>query len=106
MLHTPLCDRLGIAVPLVVAPFGPWSEVDLSVAAAEAGCLASLGTAVRSVPELEEQWRAVRERTARPFASTTRDVRSTSRPSQPRSTPRSAAISFHMGVPADLIVRP
>ena len=65
MLHTPLCDRLGIAVPLVVAPFGPWSEVDLAVAAAEAGCLASLGTAVRSVPELEEQWRAVRERTAR-----------------------------------------
>jgi enoyl-[acyl-carrier protein] reductase II len=105
MLHTPLCDRLGITVPLVVAPFGPWSEVDLAVAAAEAGCLASLGTAVRSVPELEEQWRAVRERTARPFV-----INHTGRPFDESAFAASldaapAAISFHMGIPADLIAR-
>jgi len=105
MLHTPLCDRLGIAVPLLVAPFGPWSEVDLAVAAAEAGCLASLGTAVRSVPELQEQWRAVRDRTARPFV-----INHTGRPFNEAAFAATldaapAAISFHMGIPSDLIAR-
>jgi hypothetical protein len=30
MLKTPLCDLLGIDLPVICAPFGPWHEVDLA----------------------------------------------------------------------------
>ena len=49
-------------------PFGPWDQVELAVAVCEAGGLGALGTAVRAVPELEAQWRRLRELTDRPFA--------------------------------------
>ena len=48
MLRTPLCDLLGISVPIVLAPFGPWDQVDLAAAVCESGALGSLGTAIRS----------------------------------------------------------
>ena len=32
MLKTPLCDLLGIDVPIICAPFGPWHQVDLAAA--------------------------------------------------------------------------
>jgi len=90
-------------VPILVAPFGPWDEVELAVAAASAGCLASLGTAVRSVPELEHQWATLRDRTNRPFV-----INHTGRPFNPEAFAatlafKPAAISFHMGIPRDLI---
>ena len=102
-LNTPFCTRFGIDVPILVAPFGPWDEVELAVAAASAGCLASLGTAVRSVPELEHQWATLRDRTDRPFV-----INHTGRPFNPEAFAatlafKPAAISFHMGVPRDLI---
>ena len=89
----------------MVAHFGPWDEVELAVAAASAGCLASLGTAVRSVPELRQQWAILRDRTDRPFA-----INHTGRPFSEDAFAasldfRPAAISFHMGVPSDLIDR-
>lgn len=98
-LNTPFCTRFGIDVPILVAPFGPWDEVELAVAAASAGCLASLGTAVRSVPELEHQWATLRDRTDRPFV-----INHTGRPFNPEAFAatlafKPAAISFHMGVP-------
>ena len=90
---------------MLIAPFGPWDEVELAVASASAGCLASLGTAVRSVSELRQQWASVRDRTDRPFA-----INHTGRPFNEDAFAASldfkpAAISFHMGVPTDLIER-
>ena len=69
----------------------------------EAGALGSVGTAVRSVPELREQWRRLRELTDRPFA-----INHTGRPFNAEAFEATlesgpAAISFHMGMPADLI---
>ncbi len=105
MLRTALCDLLGIEVPIVVAPFGPWEEVDLAVAVSDAGALGSVGTALRSVGELRQQWQVIRDRTDRPFA-----INHTGRPfveevfaATLEFGPR--AISFHMGVPDDLIAR-
>jgi enoyl-[acyl-carrier protein] reductase II len=105
MLHTGLCDLLDITVPVVVAPFGPWDETRLAVESCRAGALGSLGTALRSVPELREQWRRVRDATDRPFA-----VNHTGRPFDPDAFTATlelapAAISFHMGIPAELIAR-
>jgi len=105
MLRTPLCDLLGISVPIVLAPFGPWDEVDLAAAVCESGALGSLGTAIRSADELREQWARLRSLTGQPFA-----VNHTGRPFNEEAfaatlDAQPAAISFHMGVPADLIVR-
>src|SRR6476646_1912322 len=105
MLRTRFCELLGISVPIVLAPFGPWDEVDLAAAVSESGALGSLGTALRSPSDLREQWVRLRALTDRPVA-----VNHTGRPFNEEAfaatlEARPAAISFHMGVPADLIAR-
>ena len=67
-MRTPVCDLLGIDVPIVLAPFGPWEQVELAAAVCRAGGLGSLGTAVREPAELRAQWQRMRELTERPFA--------------------------------------
>jgi enoyl-[acyl-carrier protein] reductase II len=47
MLKTPLCDLLGIDVPVICAPFGPWHEVDLAAQARDALARASNTAAAR-----------------------------------------------------------
>ncbi len=96
---------LGIEVPIVCAPFGPWDQVELSAAVSNAGGLGSLGTAVRSLSDLKEQWRRLRDLTDGPFA-----INHTMRPFDEAAFAASlefgpAALSFHMGVPVDLIER-
>jgi enoyl-[acyl-carrier protein] reductase II len=105
VLRTPLCGRLGIEAPIIGAPFGPWEQVELAAAISSAGALGSLGTGLRSVPELQAQWARMRELTDRPFA-----VNHTNRPFVEEAFAATleaapAAISFHMTVPADLIAR-
>jgi nitronate monooxygenase/enoyl-[acyl-carrier protein] reductase II len=100
-----LCSLLGIEVPIVLAPFGPWEQVDLAAAVCNAGGLGSLGTALRSTDELRTQWRRLRELTDRPFA-----INHTGRPLNREAFDATleagpAAISFHLGIPADLIAR-
>jgi len=104
-MRTPLCDVLGIDVPIICAPFGPWDSVDLAAAVCAAGGLGSLGTAVRPVPELQEQWRRLRRRTDRPYA-----INHVPRPFDEAAfaatlVHRPAAISYHMGDPGDLVGR-
>jgi enoyl-[acyl-carrier protein] reductase II len=104
-MRTRLCDLLGIDVPIVAAPFGPWDSVELAAAVCRAGGLGSLGTAVRPVPELRDQWRRLRARTDRPFA-----VNHVTRPFDEDAfaatlDARPAAISFHLGDPGDLVAR-
>jgi enoyl-[acyl-carrier protein] reductase II len=102
-VRTPFCDLLGIDVPIVSAPFGPWEQVGLAAAVSNAGGLGSVGTAVRSVDELRSQWQRLRELTERPFA-----INHTGRPfdeavfaAMLEAAP--PAISFHMGVPYERI---
>jgi enoyl-[acyl-carrier protein] reductase II len=105
VLRTPLCPLLGIDVPIVLAPFGPWDAVDLAAAVGDAGALGSVGTAVHPVETLRRQWHRLRELTDRPFA-----INHTGRPFAEEAFAASlefgpAAISFHMGVPVELIAR-
>ena len=105
MLRTPVCDLLGIDVPIVGAPFGPWEQVDLAAAICEAGALGSVGTALRGPDELRAQWERLRGLTDRPFA-----INHTVRPFDEAAFAatlafRPAAISFHLGVAADLVAR-
>jgi nitronate monooxygenase/enoyl-[acyl-carrier protein] reductase II len=105
MLRTRFTDMFGISVPILLAPFGPWDETHLAVEVCGAGALGSLGTATRTADELLAQWQWVRDRTDGPFA-----VNHTGRPFDPDAFEatlrfRPAAISFHMGIPAELIGR-
>jgi nitronate monooxygenase/enoyl-[acyl-carrier protein] reductase II len=64
-----------------------------------------VGTALRTVEELRSQWARLRTLTDRPFA-----VNHTGRPFDPvafRATLdlQPAAISFHMGISADLVAQ-
>ena len=102
-MSTRFCDLLGVELPIVLAPFGPWEQVELAAAVCNAGGLGSVGTAVRSPEELRSQWARLRELTDRPFA-----INHTGRPFDAEvfaaileAAP--AAISFHMGVPAERI---
>jgi nitronate monooxygenase/enoyl-[acyl-carrier protein] reductase II len=105
VLRTPLCDLLGIDVPILCAPFGPFDQVELAVAVCEAGGLGALGTSARSPADNEAQWHALRARTDRPFA-----INHTIRPFDEEAFEATlrfapAAISFHVGVDAGLIAR-
>lgn len=104
-IHTPLCELLGIRHPIICAPFGPWPQVELAAAVCEGGGLGSLGTALRDVEELQQDWRRMRELTGRPFA-----INHTRRPFDAAAfeatvKDRPAVISFHIGEPMDLIDR-
>jgi nitronate monooxygenase/enoyl-[acyl-carrier protein] reductase II len=89
----------------VLAPFGPWDEVQLAAAVCHGGGLGSLGTAVRSTAELQDQWRRLRDLTDGPFA-----INHTGRPFNEEAFAATldaapAVISFHMGVPPELVAR-
>jgi nitronate monooxygenase/enoyl-[acyl-carrier protein] reductase II len=104
-MRTSFCDLLDIDVPVVAAPFGPWDSVDLATAVSAAGGLPSLGTAVRPLPELEQQWHRLRQRTDRPFVIN-HQVRPFSEEAFAATLAfRPAAISFHMSDPGELVAR-
>jgi nitronate monooxygenase/enoyl-[acyl-carrier protein] reductase II len=105
MLRTPLCDLLGIDVPVLGAAFGPWEQVELAAAVCEAGGLGSVGTAVRPLADLRLQWARLRELTDRPFA-----INHTARPLDEAAfaatlAERPRAISFHIAVAPEHIAR-
>jgi enoyl-[acyl-carrier protein] reductase II len=105
MLKTPLCDLLGIDVPVICAPFGPWHELDLAAAVCESGALGSVGSVLRPAAELREQWETLRALTNRPFA-----INHTARPFDPEVFDQildfgPAVVSFHLGDPDGLVER-
>lgn len=66
---TGLSARLGLACPIVVAPMaGGATTVDLVAASCEAGAMGSLAGAYSTPNQIAEMARAVRAKTARPFA--------------------------------------
>src|ERR671931_2563108 len=68
VLHTPLCDLLGIEFPIIQAGMGMGSSAELAVAVSNAGGLGGLGCWRRPADDLERQVSVIRERTDRPFA--------------------------------------
>ncbi len=104
-MRTRFCDLLGIDLPIISAPFGPWDSVELAAAVCRAGGLGSLGTAVRPVTQLREQWSRMRALTDRPFV-----INHVPRPFDADAfaatlAARPAAISFHLGDPGELVAR-
>jgi enoyl-[acyl-carrier protein] reductase II len=68
VLRTPLCDLLGIEVPIMQAAIWPATAPELVAAVSEAGGLGSVGSVFESAESVERQIARVRELTERPFA--------------------------------------
>ncbi|MEU8228042.1 nitronate monooxygenase [Actinoplanes sp. NPDC048967] len=66
-IRTPLCERLGIDVPLVQAPIGSAAGPELAAAVADAGGLGMLALTWRGAGPARDDIRRVRRLTARPF---------------------------------------
>ena len=45
-MRTAFSDLLGLRVPIVQASIGPWTNVELTAAACEAGALGSIGSSL------------------------------------------------------------
>jgi nitronate monooxygenase len=67
MLHTPLCDLLGIKVPIIAAPLGGITNVELAAAVSNAGGLGILPFGLKPPPLLQQEIRRLRELTDQPF---------------------------------------
>ena len=67
-LHTPLCDHLGIRLPIIQAPMagGPTTP-ELVAAVSAAGALGSYGFAYTQPETIQRESEAVRARTGAPF---------------------------------------
>ncbi|MEX0750249.1 MAG: nitronate monooxygenase, partial [Dehalococcoidia bacterium] len=70
MIRTPLCDLLGIDVPICSAGMaGGTARADLAAAVSNAGGLGGLGGIYREGPEyLRSQIQATRDLTSKPFS--------------------------------------
>jgi enoyl-[acyl-carrier protein] reductase II len=67
-LRTPVCDVLGIEVPIMQAAIWPATAPELVAAVSDAGGLGSIGSVFESTETVERQIARVRELTSRPFA--------------------------------------
>ena len=68
MLHTRICEVLGIEHPIISAPMAGTATAELAAAVSAAGGLGLIGGTTQNGPDwLRTQIRVVRERTSRPF---------------------------------------
>jgi nitronate monooxygenase len=66
-IHTPLCDLLGIELPIVQAPIGSATCPALAAAVSEAGGLGMLALSWQAATEIPRIIRETKKRTERPF---------------------------------------
>lgn len=66
-IHTPLCDLLGVRLPIIQTGMGWVAGARLTAATSEAGGLGIIAAATLSFAELEEAIAKVKARTDRPF---------------------------------------
>jgi len=67
MIHTRICDALGITHPIVLGGMGTATKAPLVAAVSNAGGFGTLGTSAFNAATLENEIAAIRERTEKPF---------------------------------------
>lgn len=68
MIHTPVCDLLGITHPIVLGGMASGTSVPLVAAVSNAGGLGTLGVTGLDPTQMRDQIAAIRAATAKPFA--------------------------------------
>jgi enoyl-[acyl-carrier protein] reductase II len=105
MLHTSLCEMLGIEYPVIQAGMSLFTSAELVAAVSNAGGLGSLGAWRRPAEDVTRQLAMIRERTTRPFAVNFL-VPDLDEPSFARTLEtRPPIVSFALGDPGDLVQR-
>jgi len=69
MIHTPVCDLLGITHPIVLGGMASGTSVPLVTAVSNAGGLGTLGVTGLNAAQVREQIAAMRTATAQPFGA-------------------------------------
>src|SRR5258706_2242077 len=67
MIHTSICDLLGIVHPIVLGGMGSATTAPLVAAVSNAGAFGTLGTSAFDAATLEGEIAAIQERTDKPF---------------------------------------
>jgi enoyl-[acyl-carrier protein] reductase II len=103
LLKSPLCDVLGIEVPIILAPMGSASSAEFAAAASNEGALGSIGSLFRTSAAIKRDVDVVKELTNRNFA--VNHIPPTLDADAFRHTlaARPAVISFALGDPGDLV---
>jgi nitronate monooxygenase/enoyl-[acyl-carrier protein] reductase II len=106
MIRTPLCDVLGIQVPVIKAGMGPFgSGAELAAAASNAGALGTIGAGNRPPDDLERQIARFRELSDRPFAINQVHHQLTDESVEAILAAKPRVFSFALGDPGDLVQR-
>ena len=67
MIHTRICDLLGVRHPIVLGGMGTATTAPLVAAVSNAGAFGTLGTSAFNAATLESEIAAIHERTDKPF---------------------------------------
>lgn len=103
MLKTPLCDVLGIEVPIILAPMGTCTSAEFAAAVSNEGGLGGIGTLTRTTAAVKRDIDAIKGLTNRHYA--VNHIPPTLDAESFRYTLAAcpAVISFALGDPGDLV---
>jgi enoyl-[acyl-carrier protein] reductase II len=103
MLKTALCDRLGIEVPIILAPMGTCTSAEFAAAVSNAGGLGGIGSLFRSTAAVKRDIDVVRRLMSRPFAINHIPQTLDAEAFRYTLEARPAVISFALADPGDLV---
>jgi enoyl-[acyl-carrier protein] reductase II len=103
MLRTPLCDVLGIDVPIILAPMGTATSAEFAAAVSNHGGLGGIGSLFRTTTAIKRDIDVVRTLTERPYAVNHIPQLLDAEAFRYTLAARPAVISFALGDPGDLV---
>ena len=105
MIHTPLCDLLGIEYPIIQAGMGDFISGELTAAVSNAGGLGTLSRGRDSIEEFPQHLALTKELTSSPFAVNHLVPTLNEETFVLTLEARPTAVSFALGDPGDLVKR-
>jgi nitronate monooxygenase/enoyl-[acyl-carrier protein] reductase II len=103
MLKTPLCDLLGIEVPIILAPMGTCTSGEFAAAVSNHGGLGGVGSLFRTTAAIKRDIDVVRKLTTRPFAINHIPQTLDAEAFRYALEARPAVMSFALAGPGDLV---
>jgi enoyl-[acyl-carrier protein] reductase II len=103
MRRTPLCELLGIEVPIILAAMGSATSAEFAAAVSSQGGLGSIATLFRATADVKRDIDVVRELTSRPYAVNHIPQLLDAEAFRHTLAARPAVISFALGDPGDLV---
>jgi nitronate monooxygenase/enoyl-[acyl-carrier protein] reductase II len=103
MLKTPLCDVLGIDVPIILAPMGSATSAEFAAAVSNNGGLGGIGSLFRTTAAIKRDIDTLKTLTNRHFAVNHIPQTLDAEAFRHTLVARPAVISFALGDPGDLV---